>query len=96
MYLLSITKIKYPHNDTIIHTYTTFDNLCNDLKMMLDNKFISKNDIIRIEVEESEKVYNEFMGLIGRLSNNEIKMLIDNLKEYVENDELFEGDEEDE
>lgn len=43
---------------------------------------------------DSEKVYDEFMGLIGRLSNNEIKMLIDNLKEYVENDELFEEDEE--
>ena len=43
---------------------------------------------------DSEKVYDEFMDLIGRLSNNEIKMLIDNLKEYVENDELFEGDEE--
>lgn len=55
MYLLSITKIKYPHNDTIIQEYTTFDNLCNDLKRMLDNKFISKNDIIRIEVEENDR-----------------------------------------
>ena len=27
---------------------------------------------------DSEKVYDEFMDLIGRLSNNEIKMLIDN------------------
>lgn len=54
MYLLSITTIKYPHNDTIVHAYTSYENLCNDLKMMLDNKLISKNDIIRIEVEENE------------------------------------------
>lgn len=45
---------------------------------------------------DSEKVYDEIMDLISRLSNEEIKMLIDNLKEYVENDELFEGDEENE
>lgn len=42
---------------------------------------------------DSEKIYNIFMDLIGRLSNNEIRMLIDNLKEYVENDELFEESE---
>ena len=42
---------------------------------------------------DSEKIYNIFMNLVSDLSNNEIKMLIDNLKEYVENDELFEGDE---
>ena len=54
MYLLSITKIKYPHNDTVIHAYTTFANLCNHLEMMIDNKLISKNDIIRIEVQENE------------------------------------------
>ena len=42
---------------------------------------------------DSGKIYDLFMDLIGRLSNNEIKMLIDNLKEYVENDELFEESE---
>lgn len=42
---------------------------------------------------DSDKLYNLFMELIGRLSNDEIKMLIDNLKEYVENDELFEESE---
>ena len=42
---------------------------------------------------DSDKIYNLFMELIGRLSNDEIKMLIDNLKEYVENDELFEESE---
>ena len=42
---------------------------------------------------DSEKIYSLFMELIGKLSNDEIKMLIDNLKEYVENDELFEESE---
>ena len=42
---------------------------------------------------DSDKIYDLFMDLIGRLSNDEIKMLIDNLKEYVENDELFEESE---
>lgn len=54
MYILSITKVKYPHNDTIILEFSDYARLCEELKKMLDNKYISKNDIIRIEVEENE------------------------------------------
>ena len=36
---------------------------------------------------KNEKLYNIFMDLIGRLSNDEIKRLIDNLQEYINNDE---------
>ena len=36
-----------------------------------------------------DKMYAIFMDLIGRLSNEEIEILIDSLKEYVENDKLF-------
>lgn len=54
MYLLSITKIKYPYNDTIIHEYSSFENMCKGLKFMIDNDYLSKNDIIRIEVNENE------------------------------------------
>ena len=41
-----------------------------------------------------ERLYDIFMDLIGKLSNEEIKTLIDSLEEYVENDKLFESEEE--
>jgi len=50
MYELSITKIKYPKNDTNIYEYSSLENLLNDLKIFIEEKKISKNDIIRIEV----------------------------------------------
>lgn len=34
-------------------------------------------------------LYELFMEIIGKLKNDEIKILIEDLKEYVENDELF-------
>lgn len=55
MYLLSITKIKYPYNDTIVHEYSSFENMCKGLKFMIDNNYLSKNDVIRIEVEKNER-----------------------------------------
>ena len=54
MYFLSITKVKYPHNDTIVLEFSNYNKLCEELKKMLDNKYITKNNIIRIEVEENE------------------------------------------
>ena len=45
---------------------------------------------------DSEKIYDLFMSLIGSLTNDEIKMLVDNLREYVENDELFDEEKESE
>lgn len=36
--------------------------------------------------KENNKLYNIFMELIGKLSNEEIKILIENLKEFIEND----------
>lgn len=50
MYELSITKIKYPKNDTNIYEYSSLENLLNDLKIFIEEKKISKNDIIRIGV----------------------------------------------
>lgn len=61
MYLLSITKIKHPYNDTIIHEYSSFENMCKGLKFMIDNDYLSKNDIIRIKVEEVSKI-DELLG----------------------------------
>lgn len=54
MYELSITKIKYPKNDTIVLVFDDYDILSKDLKYLIDNKRITKNDIIRIEVKNNE------------------------------------------
>lgn len=54
MYLLSITRVKYPYNETIVLEFSDYNRLCEELKKMLDNKYITKNNIIRIEVEENE------------------------------------------
>lgn len=51
MYILSITKIKYPKNDTIFLEYETIDNLLKELKEMVNNNKIKSDDIIRIEKE---------------------------------------------
>ena len=47
---LSITKIKSPKNDTIEYEYENLDNLLMELKQMIIDKKINKDDIIRIEV----------------------------------------------
>ena len=47
---LSITRIKYPKNDTIEYEYVNVDNLLVELKQMIIDKKINKDDIIRIEV----------------------------------------------
>lgn len=39
-----------------------------------------------------DKLYNIFMELIGKLSNEELLELSKGLKEYVENDRLFDKD----
>lgn len=52
MYNLIITKIKYPKNDTVIFEYNDINNLTKELKEMIENNKISKNDIIRIEKEK--------------------------------------------
>ena len=54
MYLLSITKIKYPKNDTIVLEFSDYDTLSKELKRLLDNKIITKHNIIRIEVEDND------------------------------------------
>ena len=38
------------------------------------------------------KLYNIFMELVGKLSNEELLELSKALKEYVENDKLFDKD----
>lgn len=48
MFELTVTKIKYPKNDTKIYEYKNIDNLLKDLKTFILNNKISKNDIIRI------------------------------------------------
>lgn len=47
---LSITRIKYPKNDTTEYEYENLDNLLMELKQMIIEKKINKDDIIRIEV----------------------------------------------
>lgn len=40
-----------------------------------------------------DKLYNIFMELVGKLSNEELLELSKALKEYVENDRLFDKEE---
>ena len=59
---LTITKIKYPKNDTIEYEYESLDNLLMELKQMIIDKKINKDDIIRIRdvrFEEIKKIINE-------------------------------------
>ena len=49
---LSITKIKYPKNDTIEYEYENLDNLLMELKQMIIDKKINRNDIIRINASK--------------------------------------------
>ena len=59
---LTITKIKYPKNDTIEYEHESLDNLLMELKQMIIDKKINKDDIIRIRsvrFEEIKKVINE-------------------------------------
>ena len=51
---LVITKIEYPKNDTNIYEYSSIDNLLMELKTMIINNKINKNDVIRIEVLDNE------------------------------------------
>lgn len=51
MWELIISRIKYPKNDTIKYEYENLDNLLMELKLMIIDKKISKNDIIRIVKE---------------------------------------------
>lgn len=48
MFELTITKIKYPKNDTIEIEYESLDNLLMELKQMIIDKKVNKDDIIRI------------------------------------------------
>ena len=52
MYVLSITKKRYPKNDTLFLEYEKIDNLLNELKKMINNNKIKNDDIIRIEKEK--------------------------------------------
>lgn len=56
MATLIITRVKYPRNDTIEYEYENIDNLLKELKQMIFDKKINKNDIIRIEVEENDTI----------------------------------------
>lgn len=48
-YILTITRIKYPHNDTLYYSYSSIDNLLKDLKEFILNHKVVSEDIIRIE-----------------------------------------------
>ena len=50
MVILSITRIKYQKNYTTEYEYENLDNLLMELKQMIIEKKINKDDIIRIEV----------------------------------------------
>ena len=49
---LSITRIKYPKNDTNEYEYENLDNLLMELKQMIIYKKINKDDIIRINASK--------------------------------------------
>lgn len=51
MFELTITRIKYPKNDTIEYEYESLDNLLMELKQMIIDKKVNKDDIIRIRGE---------------------------------------------
>ena len=53
MFELSITRIKYPRNDTNVYMYKSLDNLLMELKQMIIKNGVNKNDIIRIEVNKN-------------------------------------------
>lgn len=79
MYLLRITKIKYPKNDTNTYEYKTIDNLLGELKrFILDNK-VTENDIIRIENVKSDyerfidKQYNKMKEWIYKATDEELE-----------------------
>lgn len=71
---LSITRIKYPKNDTTEYEYENLDNLLMELKQMIIDKKINKDDIIRIN---ASKIVNK----------NEI--LKEKLNKLVEHNYLF-------
>lgn len=74
MVYLDITKVKYPKNDTIGYEYESLDNLLMELKQMIINNQVGKDDIIRIN---ASKVVNK----------NEI--LKEKLNKLVEHNYLF-------
>lgn len=71
---LSITRIKYPKNDTTEYEYENLDNLLMELKQMIIDKKINKDDIIRIN---ASRIVNK----------NEI--LKEKLNKLVEHNYLF-------
>jgi len=48
MFELTITRIKYPKNDSVEYEYESLDNLLMELKQMIIDKKVYKDDIIRI------------------------------------------------
>lgn len=80
---LSITRVKYPKNDTIEYEYESLDSLLMELKQMIIENKVNKDDIIRIN---AYKVVNK---------NADIKKQLDKLvkDEYlwgynINNDEI--------
>ena len=55
MFELTITRIKYPKNDTKIYEYESLDNLLMELKQMIIDKKVNKDDIIRIRGVRNER-----------------------------------------
>ena len=62
MFELTITRIKYPKNDTIEYEYESLDNLLMELKQMIIDKKVNKDDIIRIrgEIIMNKEDYNKY------------------------------------
>lgn len=74
MVYLDITKVRYPKNDTIGYEYKSLDSLLMELKQMIINNQVGKDDIIRIN---ASKVVNK----------NEV--LKEKLNKLVEHNYLF-------
>lgn len=64
---LSITRIKYPKNDTIGYEYENLDNLFKDLKKMIMNNNVGKDDIIRINASKVVDKYTEIKEKLDEL-----------------------------
>lgn len=60
MFELTITRIKYPKNDSVEYEYESLDNLLMELKQMIIDKKINKDDIIRIRGVENGKIQKDW------------------------------------
>ena len=75
---LTITRIKYPKNDTIEYEYESLDNLLMELKQMIIDKKVNKDDIIRIR---GEIIMNKEEIKIKEFDKEQLELLLKDLQD---------------